>query len=69
MLLCDNTEHFERFQYFTFETNFLKNAILCQKTGGPHFLVESTKIENATFLCKIDWGVQNGPIKKNEFFQ
>ena len=31
------------------------------------FLVESTKIENATFpmLRQIEWGVQNRPITKN----
>ena len=42
---------FEHFQYFNLETYFLKNKRLSQKTGIP-FLVESTKIENAIFLCK-----------------
>ena len=43
--------NFEHFQHFYFETNFLKN-------GNPFknleycFLVESNKIENATFPCK-----------------
>ena len=42
------TESFERFQYFNFETNFLKNEILFQKTR-VRFLVGITRIENATF--------------------
>ena len=37
---------FERFQYFNFETDFLENESLFQKTGA-RFLVENTKIENA----------------------
>ena len=43
--------NFERFQCFNFETNFLKKEKFFQKTGVP-FLVESTKIENATFPYK-----------------
>ena len=41
------TGNFEHFQYFNFETTFLKNEKLeyC-------FLVESAKNENATFSCK-----------------
>ena len=61
------------FQYFNFETDFLKNHF--QKTGY-RFLVESFKIENASFpytklpcqkpmLRQIIWWLQNGPIKKN----
>ena len=34
--------NFERFQYFDFETDFLENESLSEKTGVP-FLVESTK--------------------------
>ena len=45
------TGKFERFQYFNFETNFLKNKNLFQKTGVP-VLVENTKIENTTFQYK-----------------
>ena len=45
------TGNSERFQFFNFETNFLKNKYLFQKTGY-RFLVESTKIENAIFLYK-----------------
>ena len=40
------TGNFERFQCCNFETNSQKNENLFQKT----FLVESTKIENASFL-------------------
>ena len=29
--------NFERFQYFNFETNFLENENLFQKTGVPFF--------------------------------
>ena len=45
------TGNFERFQYFNFETDFLENENLFQKTGVI-FLVESTKIENASFPNK-----------------
>ena len=45
------TGNFEPFQCFQFETNFLKNENLFQQTGGP-FLVESAKIESATFPYK-----------------
>ena len=43
------TRKFERFQYFKFETSFLKNGNLFQKIGVIIFLVESTKIENPPF--------------------
>ena len=39
------SESVKSFQYFNFETDFLKNENLFQKTGVP-FLVETTKIEN-----------------------
>ena len=66
--------NFERFQYFNFETDFLENENLFQKTGVP-FSVESTKIENASFPYKTAISesnvkanrvvnVQNGPITK-----
>ena len=45
------SESFERFQYSTFEKNFLQNEKLFQKTGVP-FLVKTTKIENTSFLFK-----------------
>ena len=43
------TGNFERFQYFNFETRFLKNKRLFQQKTGAPFLVESTKIESPTF--------------------
>ena len=43
--------NFERFQYFNFETSFLENKNLFQKTGVP-FLVDSTKFKNALFPYK-----------------
>ena len=68
------TGDFECFHHFNFETNFLKNENLFQKTGVP-FLVESIKIESATFphklpcqkpmLRQIEREVQNGSIKKS----
>ena len=45
------SESFKRFQYFNFETNFVKNENLFQKTGVP-FLVEATKIEITPFPFK-----------------
>ena len=60
------TGHFERFQYFNFEINFLKER----------FLVESPRIENsenAPFSCKTALAEailrQNGLILKNRVFQ
>ena len=48
VIICGN---FERFQYFNFETDFVENENLFQKTGVT-FLVESIKIENALFPYK-----------------
>ena len=31
------SESFKRFQYFNFETNFVENEKICQKTGVPFF--------------------------------
>ena len=66
----------ERFQYLNFETDFLENEKLFQKTRY-RFLVESTKIENASFhtklsyqkpmLRQIEWRVQNGPVTTSFF--
>ena len=42
------TQNFEPFQYFNFETNFLKKSNPFQKTGE----VESTKIDNTAFQYK-----------------
>ena len=46
------SESFKRFQYFNFETNFLENESLFQKTGAP-LLFETTEIENTSFQFKI----------------
>ena len=45
------TGDFKGIQYFNFETNFLKNESHFQKLKY-HFVVESIKIENATFPHK-----------------
>ena len=45
------TENFKRSQYFNFETYFLENEIFFNKLVY-RFLVESTKIENASFPYK-----------------
>ena len=54
--------NFERFQYFNFETNFLENENLFQKTGIP-FLVETTKIENPSFPFKT--ALSEADVKAN----
>ena len=51
MFFVTVSENFKRFQYFNFEIDFLENKNLFQKTG-VQFLVESTKIENASFPYK-----------------
>ena len=56
------SRNFERFQYCDFETDFLENENLFEKTGLS-FLVESTKIENASFLYKTALSEAN--IKTN----
>ena len=43
--------NFERFQYSNFETNFLENETFIKKLEYL-FLVESSKIENASFPYK-----------------
>ena len=60
--------NFERFQYFNFETDFLENESLFQKTGIPlrlktyHF---HTKLPyQKPMLRQTEWWVQNGPITK-----
>ena len=51
MFFVTVSENFKRFQYFNFEIDFLENKNFFQKTG-VQFLVESTKIENASFPYK-----------------
>ena len=45
------SQNFERFQHFNFGTDFLENENLFQKLEYS-FLVENTKIENASFRYK-----------------
>ena len=61
-MLCDNHRNFLRFQYINFETNFLKKKTFF-KTREYCYLVESTKIENATFSYKTALSEAN--VKKN----
>ena len=56
-------ENFKRFQYFDFETDFLANENLFQKTEVP-FLVESTNIENASFPYKT--AISETNVKTNK---
>ena len=56
------SESFKRFQYFNFETNFLENENLFQKTGVP-FLVESAKIEYTLFTYKT--AISEANVKTN----
>ena len=68
MFLCDN-------QYFNFGTNLLENGNLFQKKLEYRVLVESTKIEDASFpyinaisqtnVRQIERLAQNGPTTKN----
>ena len=48
------TRSFERFQDLSFEINFLKNEAFFLKKLEYYFLVEATKIENATFRYTTD---------------
>ena len=57
MFLCDN------FQYFNFETDFLKNKNLFQKLDYC-FLVESTNIENVSFTYKT--AISEANVKTNK---
>ena len=56
------SESFKRFQYFNFETNFLKNENFFQKTGVL-FLVEITKIESTSF--SLITGLSGTNVKTN----
>ena len=55
-------ESFKRFQYFNFETNFLENENLFQKTGVP-FLVETTNTEDTSLPFKTTLSESN--VKTN----
>ena len=54
--------NFERFQYFSFETNSLENENLFQKLEY-RFLVESTMIESASFPYKT--AISKANVKTN----
>ena len=54
--------NFERFQYFNFKTDFLKNGNLFQKLEY-RFLVENTKIESASFPYKT--AISEANVKTN----
>ena len=60
------TRNFERFQYFNFETSFLKNENLFQKLEY-RFLIESTKIGNSTFPYKTKTNVKTNHIPRNGY--
>ena len=49
--------NFEIFQYFKFETDFLESVLECR------FLVESSKIENASFPYKTS--ISEATVKTN----
>ena len=51
------TGHFECFQYFNFESNFLKNENL------DHCFVTKLPCQKP-MLRKMKWGLQNGPITR-----
>ena len=57
------SENFKRFQYFNFETDFLENENLFQNSR-VRFLVESTKIENASFPYKT--AISEANVKTNK---
>ena len=57
------SENFKRFQYFNFETGLLENENHFQKLEY-RFLVESTKIENASFPYKTAISEANAKANK-----
>ena len=69
------SESFKRFLYFNFETDFLENETLFQKTGVPFFSLKPLKLKPHHFhlklLCQkpklrqIERRLQNGPITKS----
>ena len=63
------TGSFELFQYFNFESNFLKNENFLQKTGTL-LLVESTKNDNVTFPYKTSGvtGSKPGQVRLKDFW-
>ena len=69
------TENFEHFQYFIFETNFLRNANPFQKNSSTVFSLKVLRLKTQHFHTKVscqkpilrtvERGVQDGLIKKN----
>ena len=57
-------ESFKRFQYFNFETNFLKKTKTFFKKLEYRFLVETTKIENTSFPFKSALSEANVKINR-----
>ena len=55
--------NFERLQYFNFKTNFLEKKTFFKKLEYP-FLVEKTKIENASFPHKT--AISEANVKTNK---
>ena len=55
--------NFQRFQYFSFEADFIENEILFQKNRSTIFSNESTKIENASFSYKT--AISEAIVKTN----
>ena len=56
------TENFKRFQYFNFKTDLLESEIFFKKLEY-RFLVESTKIEKASFPYKT--AISEANVKTN----
>ena len=54
------SKDFKRFQYFNFEADFVENENFFLKKHEYNFLVESTKIENASFPYKTAISEANG---------
>ena len=66
MFLCEDSESFEHFQYFNFETDFLENENFLKtffKKLEYRFLVEPTKIEKASFPYKTT--ISEANVKTN----
>ena len=69
------TGEFERFQYFNFETSFLKNGRLFLKNQSTPFQLKVLRLKRQNYYTKlpyqkpvlreIEWDVQNGPIIKS----
>ena len=59
------TGNFECFQYFNFETNFLKNENIFLKKLESSFVVNSTMIENITYPYKTDLSETNVKTNRN----